>query len=273
MRSIALVFAWLALGAGASGADVELIAHRGESFDAPENTLAAFNLAWERKVPAFELDVHVTGDGGLIVSHDADTKRTTGVQKIIKESTLEELQKLDAGSWKGARWAGEKMPTLLKSLRTIPDRGRCFIEIKVGPEAIAPLVDVVRESGKRPEQLAIISFHADTIAEAKRKLPQLKAYYLSAFRQDKATQAWTPTADELIRKAKELKADGLDLAANGPLDRAFVDQVKKAGLEFYVWTVDKPADARRFVEMGVDGITTNRPAWMREQLKTDKTAR
>ena len=82
-----LVLAFLAFGA-----DVELISHRGESADAPENTMAAFRLAWERKVDAIELDVHLTRDGELVVIHDPDTKRTTGVEKKIKEHTAAELR-------------------------------------------------------------------------------------------------------------------------------------------------------------------------------------
>jgi glycerophosphoryl diester phosphodiesterase len=250
----------------AIGSQVVLIAHRGESADAPENTIAAFKLAWSRGVPAIELDVHLTRDGSLIVSHDADTKRTTGVSKVIKQSNLDELTTLDAGRWKDPEWAGEKMPTLVEALRTIPENGRCLIEAKVGPEAVPALVDAVQESGKRDDQLAIISFHAQTIAEAKRRLPRLKAYYLSGFKRDPSTQEWTPNADELIARAKKIKADGLDLAANGPVDQAFVRRVKDAGLELYMWTIDDPADAKRFVEMGVDGITTNRAFRLSKQL-------
>src|SRR3954454_19895588 len=95
-----------------AGGPPEIVAHRGESADAPENTMAAFRLAWERQVPAIELDVHLTKDGALICSHDPNTKRTTSVPKEIKESKLEELRPLDAGRWKGERWAGERMPTL-----------------------------------------------------------------------------------------------------------------------------------------------------------------
>src|SRR3954470_13597201 len=105
----------------ATAKEVELIAHRGESADAPENTMAAFLLAWERRVGAIELDVHLTRDGELIVSHDADTRRTTGTSKVIKDSTLDELRPLDAGRWKGPRWAGERMPTLGEALATIPE--------------------------------------------------------------------------------------------------------------------------------------------------------
>jgi len=260
---------WMAIGAIlwlAIGRDVELIAHRGESADAPENTMAAFRLAWERKDRAIELDVHLTGDGKLVVGHDADTKRTTGTKKVIRESTLEELRSLDAGGWKGPGWAGEKMPTLDEALATIPEGGRCFIEIKVGPEAIPALVESVRKSGKRPEQLAIISFQAEAVAEAKRRLPEIKAYYLASFRRDEATGAWRPGIDELIGRARAIGADGLDLSSKGPIDRESARRIKEAGLRLYVWTVDDPDEARRLVEAGVDGITTNKPAWLKGRL-------
>ena len=250
----------------AAGPGVDLIAHRGESADAPENTLAAFRLAWERGVPAIELDVHLTRDGALICSHDADLKRTAGSPLVIAESNLETLQALDVGRWKALRWAGERMPTLEEALATIPDGRRCFIEVKIGPEAVPALVEAVRSSGKKPAQLAIISFQAETIAEAKRWLPDLDAYFLASFKQDKTTGAWTPTADQLIAQAREIGADGLDLAAKGPIDGEFVRRVEAAGFPVYVWTVDDPAEARRLIEAGVSGITTNRAEWLGRQL-------
>lgn len=249
---------------------VELTAHRGESADAPENTLASFNLAWERGVKSCELDVHMSKDGKLVVSHDGDTKRITGVDKKIKESDWSELRDLDAGKFKGEKWAGERLPLLGEMLATIPDGARCFIEVKTGPEIMPKLIETIRASGKTNKQLVIISFQANTIAEAKRQLPELKAYYLAAFKEDKETKKVTPTADELIAKAKELRADGLDLSANAVIDAAFVRKVKDAGLELYVWTVDDAATARRLVEAGVDGITTNKAQWLERELKAGR---
>ncbi len=254
------------IGLAGPGGGVELVAHRGESADAPENTMAAFRLAWERGVGAIELDVHLSKDGVLIVSHDADTRRTTGTAMAIKESGVEDIRALDAGRWKGARWAGEKLPILGEVLATIPAGARCLIEVKVGPEAIPALVEAVRKSGKKPEQLAIISFQADAVAEAKKRLPEIKAYYLASFRRDPAKGDWQPGADELIAKARSIGADGLDLSSKGPIDADFARKVKAAGLELHVWTVDDPAEARRLIAAGVDGITTNRAAWMKEQL-------
>jgi glycerophosphoryl diester phosphodiesterase len=246
---------------------VEYIAHRGESADAPENTMPAFDLAWRRGVKAIELDAHLSRDGVLVVCHDADTRRTTGVDLKIKETDWKDLKDLDAGRWKGEKFAGTTMPRIEEALASIPEGARCFIEIKVGPESIPALVKAVRSSGKKPEQLCVISFNADTVAESKKQLPELKAYYLAGFRHDKETGAFTPTLDELIARARKINADGLDLAHNGPIDRAFVERVKSEGLGMFVWTIDDPAIARRMIEAGVDGITTNKAEWLAEQVR------
>ncbi|HET6567638.1 MAG TPA: glycerophosphodiester phosphodiesterase family protein, partial [Rhodothermales bacterium] len=99
-----------------------------------------------------------------------------------------------------------------------------------------------------------------------RQLPDIEAYYLASFKQDEATGAWTPTIDTLIARAQSAGVDGLDLAYRGPFDAASVQRIKDAGLKLYVWTVDDPAVARRMVELGVDGVTTNRAAWLSAEL-------
>ncbi|QDV33883.1 glycerophosphodiester phosphodiesterase [Tautonia plasticadhaerens] len=245
---------------------VELIAHRGESFDAPENTLAAFNLAWERGVPAVELDVHLTADGRLVCIHDATTRRTTGADLVVADSNLDQLRSLDAGSWKSDAFAGESIPTLEEALDTLPDGSRCFIEVKVGPEAVPALVRAVEASGKSPDQLPVISFNADTLAEAKRALPEHPMYFLSGFRRDEKTGEWNTTIEALIEQARALGADGLDLNYRGPFDADLLGKVRDANMGLYVWTVDDPSVARELAALGVDGVTTNRAGWMRAQL-------
>ncbi len=266
LAALALCAACAPAATRAPAGGTAFVGHRGASHDAPENTMSSFRLAWSRGVKAIELDIHLTKDGELVVSHDANTKRTTGVDRVIEESTLAELRTLDAGKWKGAQWTGERLPTLAEVLATIPEDGRCFIEVKKGAEVIPTLAKVIRESGKRPEQLAIISFQLDAVAEAKRELPQIEALYLASVKRDTASGAWTPTIDTLIAQAKEAKVDGLDLSFNAPLDAATVRKVRAAGLGLVVWTIDDPEVARRMVELGVDGITTNRPAWLRGEV-------
>ena len=252
---------------GAAPRRVEWVAHRGESFLAPENTMAAINLGWKLGADAVEFDVHLTRDGRLAVVHDKDMKRTSGQKLVVAESTLAELQALDVGRWKGEQFAGERVPTIEQVLATVPEGKRLFIEVKVGPEAVPPLVEAVRRSGKKPEQLVVISFNADTIELAKKKLPELKMYYLAGQKQDEKTGKWTPPLDEVLRTAKRIKADGVDVQAKPTFDAAFVRKARDAGFEVHAWTVDEPDLARQLVALGVDGITSNRPTWLREQVE------
>jgi glycerophosphoryl diester phosphodiesterase len=110
--------------------NVEIIAHRGASFDAPENTRAAVDLAWQQNADAAEIDIHVSRDGEIVVIHDDNTRRTTGLDAEVAALSLEELKKLDAGIWKGLQFAGESIPTLDEILALIPPGRRLFIEIK-----------------------------------------------------------------------------------------------------------------------------------------------
>lgn len=261
LRTLVLIF-HIAMSLPAA----EIIAHRGASHDAPENTLAAFRLGWEQGADAVELDIHLSKDGQIVAIHDATTKKNIGVDRPVAEQTLDELRTLDAGAWKGAQWLGEKLPTLAEALATIPDGKRIFIEIKCGAEVLPELERVVQASGKKSAQLAIIAFDYEVATQAKERLSGLPVYLLAAFKADKKTGAM-PELPTLIAKAKAARLDGLDLDYKFPIDAAFVAKVKDAGLGFYVWTVNDPAVARRLVGAGVDGITTDRPAWLREQLK------
>ena len=260
-----LCLAFLCLGALTSSA-VEIIAHRGASHDAPENTLASFRLGWQQQADADELDIWLSQDGQIVVIHDDNTKRVAGVDKKVAAQTLAELRALDVGSWKGAQWAGEKLPTLAEALATIPTGRRMFIEIKCGVEVLPALGRAIQASGKAPEQLAIIAFSYRVAAAAKTEFPQIEVSWLYDWKKDKDS-GLKFTVDELITRAKEAGVDGLDLEAKGPIDAAFVRKARTANLKLYVWTVDDPVLAKRLAAAGVDGITTNRPQWLREQLK------
>lgn len=263
MKLFSMMLAPLLLATSASGA-AEIIAHRGASFDAPENTLAAFRLGWEQGADGDELDIHLSRDGHIVVMHDSGTRRTASLDKPIAEQTLDELRALDAGAWKGARWAGEKIPTLAEALATIPEGRRMFVEIKCGTEALPELRRVIGASGKKPEQIVLLGFSYSVVRAAKALLPELEVCWLASYK--KGADGSSPTASELIEKAKAASLDGLDLDFHFPIDAAFAAEVKAGGLKLYAWTVDDPAVARSLVAAGVDGITTNRPAWLREQI-------
>jgi glycerophosphoryl diester phosphodiesterase len=245
---------------------VEIIAHRGASYDAPENTLAAVNLAWRQNADAVEVDVHLSRDGQIVVIHDESTRKTGGVGKKVSDQTLAELKTLDVGGWKAAQWAGERIPTLAEVLASVPRDKRLFIEIKGREVYVAEFGHTFRRSGRRPEQVVAIGFALETMAKIKRALPEIEVCWIAEFKRNWQRGGWLLKPETLIQKAKDAGLDGLDLGARGPITATLVNQVKEANLKLYVWTVDSPAKARKLKMAGVDGITTNRPGWLRERL-------
>lgn len=246
---------------------MDIIGHRGASFDAPENTLAAFRLCFDQQADAAELDIHLTKDRQVIVMHDGDAKRTAGADLKLRTSDFSALHALDAGQfgkWKGSAF-NEKPPALSEVLALIPAGKRLFIEIKVHSEIFPALADVLRNTTLSPKQLPIITFYYDVAKEAKRLFPGHEVSWLHGWGKDPETGEY-PDIDELIKKAKSANLDGLDLHFDFPINTKFVKKVHDAGLRLYTWTVDDPVVARFEAKAGVDGITTNRPGWMRAQL-------
>lgn len=267
MAWLSLIVAMLLSNASTSQA-VQIIGHRGASHDAPENTLSAFKLGFEQNADANELDVCFSMDGQVVVIHDKDTQRTAGIRMVVREQPLEILRELEVGKfgkWKEKGEFTEKIPLLSEVLAIVPDKRSLIIEIKCGPEILLPLKRVLDQSGKHPEQTMIIGFDYETVKEAKKLFPDRRVLWLCAWREDKVTRQ-QPDIAVIIDKAKRAGLDGLDLDCKAPIDRAFVSKVKQAGLSIYTWTVDDLETARKEMEAGVDGITTNRPGWLREQL-------
>ena len=250
-------------------AKVEVIAHRGFSYVAPENTLVAMREAYKTGADGVELDIHLTADRKVILSHDETTSRTTGgTSMVIAETSASALQKLDVGSWKNAKFAGEKMPLLEEMLAELPKGVRAFVEFKSGGDGAVEVRDVVEKSGKRG-QVTFISFGLDTITEVKRTMPDRPAYWLRGTEKDKETGKVIPHGPELIRQAKERGLDGLDLNYGG-ITAEFVKEAKAAGLEVHAWTVNYADEAARLRDIGVDSITTDRPDMVLEVVRGKK---
>ncbi|WP_197994878.1 glycerophosphodiester phosphodiesterase [Gimesia panareensis] len=248
-------------------AAVEIVGHRGASHDAPENTLSSINLAWERNSDAVEIDIYLTRDGKIVAFHDKTTKRIGGRDQKVGDQTLAELQTLDVGAWKNAQYRNERIPTLPQILQTIPAGKRLFIEIKCGPEVLPQLKADLAASGKAADQTALIGFDYDTMRKAKELLPDLKAYWVFKVKQNKLTRKYEHNADYYIRKAKEANLDGLDVGYNGFLTADFIQKSAAAGLPVFVWTINDVKDAKKLVEMGITGITTDRPGLMMETFR------
>lgn len=245
-----------------------IVAHRGASDEAPENTLAAFRRAWELGADAIEGDFYLTRDGQIVALHDKTTKRTADRDLPVAQSTLAELKTLDMGAWKGDRFRGERIPTLSEVLACVPAGKKIFIEIKCGTEILPALKIVLNESTLAAEQIVFICFNADVIAACKEQLPQHKAYWLTGFKQDKQTGRWTPTIDEVFETLARCHADGLNTAGQQAMvDQSVVTRLRTKSLSFHVWTLDQPADAAHFRTLGADSITTNRPDVIRAALE------
>ena len=135
MRHLLICVSLYSLVGGISGCSrpVEIIAHRGASYLAPENTMSSVLLGWEKQADV-EVDVHLSEDGHVVVIHDASTKHITGMDLEVKGTTLEELRELDFGSHKGPEFTGERIPLLSEVLATIPPGRKLYVEIKCGKE-------------------------------------------------------------------------------------------------------------------------------------------
>lgn len=248
---------------------VEIIAHRGASYIAPENTMASVMLAWEKGVDA-EIDVHLSKDNQILVIHDASTKRTGQIDLEVKETEHQELRKIDVGSFKSEEYAGEQIPFLADIIKTIPPGRKLYVEIKCGKEVLPILEKLITESGKI-SQIVIIGFDLETVTLSK-KLIDVPTYWLKGTEKDKETEEWIPHNPQLVQIAENNGLDGLDVHYAG-ITKEFMDAVKASGQKLYVWTVDDPEEAIRLVRLGVAGITTNRPELLRQQLKDKASIR
>jgi len=240
-----------------------IIAHRGASYIAPENTVASTVLGWKKGADAVEIDVHLSSDNQIVVIHDSTTGRTAGegdANDLTVSNTISTvLRTLDVGSWKGSEYAGEKIPFLNEIIDTVPANRKLFIEIKAGAGTIEPLIEnAIDNSGKRL-QMVIISFQLTALTNSKQAMPDVPAYYLKYGVTDEQEKL------ALIQTVQDEGLDGLAVH-HGMITETFVQAVFDAGQKLYVWTVDSDSTAIELLEFGVDGIITNRPGWIRERL-------
>lgn len=244
----------------------QVIGHRGASRVAPENTLAAFRLAWEEGADGIETDLRLTRDEHIVCLHDATTGRTTGRDIAVADATLAELRRLDAGGWKGSRWRGEPIPTLAEVLALSPPGKRLFLEIKSGPEIIPALERELAGRAAAQECATILSFDAPLLVLLRQRLPELDICWLTAYRRDRQTGAVHPSLAEILAILAEIGAEGLASQAHESLDAEFVAALRGNGLAVHVWTVDRLDQARHYAGLGVDSIMTNRPGWLKRKL-------
>ena len=240
-----------------------IVAHRGASADAPENTLAAVRLAWEQGADAVEVDLRLTRDGHVVVLHDATARRTAGVDLAVARATLAELRALDVGSFKGEAWRGETIPTLREVLASVPPGRRIVLELKDGAELLGPLATdlaaAAREGGPEPGSVVLITFQEEVARLAKARLGAASVLWLADPRRARQGEGVPETVRRMIATARRAGLDGLDLCAHPVLDAGLVAEAHAARLLLYIWTVNHPAEAERLMHAGADALTTDTP--------------
>lgn len=231
---------------------VEVIAHRGFSAAAPENTLASLRAAMDVGADALEFDLQVSADGVAFLFHDDTLDRTTDATGRIREWSARELEGLDAGSWFSEAFRGEPVAPLAHALELVAGwPGRLYPELKgePGPEEVARMVEQVRDNGLM-ERCVFISIDWTL-------LDHVRAHDAGA------------AVGYIVNKARRTEA-ALDRAAGDPLalldfertipvrDRDASARARALGIPMAAWTVDDPKHAQRLLEVGVPRITTNR---------------
>jgi len=222
---------------------MKLIAHRGASDSAPENTMKAFQLAWSLGVDGVELDVRRTADGKLVVFHDDDGRRLARDPRQLSECTYHDLQSWSLG--------GETIPLLEDVLALAPSGSITLVELKDPPEVL-PDVQLVL-SRFADKSTALLSFDQQTAGlAAAGPVP----VWLNV------GAAMTPRLQLIIRDTKRSQLSGISLGWSNHMNQEVVNMVHAAGLQLAVWTVNNRDDGQRALEWGVDILMTDRPSTM-----------
>jgi glycerophosphoryl diester phosphodiesterase len=241
---------------------VLVIAHRGASGHAPENTLAAFRKAVSLGAAFIETDLQLSRDAHFVAIHDDTVNRTTGGQGAVKDLTLAQLRTLDAGSWFGSEFSGERIPTLEEILDFSKKHDVVFyLELKPsgtwgGEHA---LIGALRDTGEIPRAL-VISFDSAILESLRNIEPTLMTGLL-----------YDGQIEKPIERAVEIGAR--QLAVRGDLvTPALLAEARKKDLQVVCWTVNQPAHMRLLIDAGVDGIMSDYPDRLVAAQKKQKTS-
>ena len=233
-----------------------IIAHRGYSAAAPENTLAAIRLAGTARADLVEVDVRLTKDGVPVLLHDAKLDRTKNGSGLLADATAAAVKELDAGSWFSPQFAKEPVPTLCEALKLAVEDRPLLVEIKELAAAV-PSAEVVRSAGA-VDRVVVQSFLADAVTAFRHILPEVPAGFLIS-----PGKADDPASAQWIAKVCAYASGcGAAFAAvhHQAVTPRLVEYLFRRGLSVWAWTVDDPADMKRLADWGVAGLITNNPA-------------
>ena len=244
--------------------DLQVVAHRGFSHNYPENTVAALLGAIQAKAEGCEFDIYISRDGVVFGLHDNTFNRTTNVKAEIVDGkpepvkindlSFEEIRQLDAGSWKNAKFAGEKIPTLDEMLASLKD-SKCWPVIEIKQAGFEQkVIDAVKKA-KMEDRTVIIAFSKDVVKTVRKLAPTIPVAWLWGEKWEKSDEE---LVEFLVAAANEVDTNLLDLA-HTHMNANVVKGLNDAGITVWSWTIDDPARMTELREAGIVSITTNRP--------------
>ncbi|KLV21513.1 glycerophosphodiester phosphodiesterase [Bacillus altitudinis] len=235
-----------------------IIAHRGSSSAAPENTIAAFDVAVEQGADYIELDVQMTMDQHVVVIHDDTVERTTNGNGLVKSYTLDQLKKLDAGSWFDQQYTNERIPTLQEILERYSRRIGILIEIKhpkrqIGIEkAVARIINRFAYS----RHIMIQSFDVHALQRIKAFAPSLRTALIikpDAFKLTKRKIMTYSSFANCLNMKKTM------------INRWWIDRIHTFGMDVFIWTVKDQKTADRIKKYPIDGVVTDNPLFFQKE--------
>ena len=234
--------------------NIMVVAHRGASGYAPENTLSAMKKAIEMKAEMSELDVQETADGEIILLHDNTTKRTGKKDLNIWELNYDDLKDIEVGEWFSEEYKGEPIPTLKEVIDLIRGKMKLNIELKANKheKMLAERSLKVVMDNDFLDQVIFTSFKFDEIRKIRALNKEAKVGYIFG-KLPENVDVFTEDVDLLSAHYKSVDAE-------------FVKKAKSNGKEVHVWTVNEPEDMKRMIELGVEAIITNYPDVLRKVL-------
>lgn len=245
-----------------------IFAHRGASAHAPENTLAAFELALAQNADAIELDVKLSADGKAVVIHDATVDRTTGSRGRVRDLSFQELRSLDAGGFFAERYRGEKIPSLEEVFEVVGKRTFINVELTNYTTPRDALVETVCMLVKKfglQKRVLFSSFFASNLSKARAYLPEVPRGLLAYHG---LLGAWARSFGFNFGRYQALHPYLKDVSSQQ------VQRVHRLNRRIHVWTVNAAEDMRRLLHWGVDGIFTDDPglaAQVRSETKGNVT--
>lgn len=241
---------------------VWIIAHRGASAYAPENTLPAFELAWEMGADGIEGDFRLTRDGQIVCIHDATTERLADQNLPVETSDYAQLRTLNVAHAFNPDGSPAHIPLLSEVIATVPNGKQLFIELKSGPKIVPPLIELLNKCPLSKDQIILFSFSTEVLRAIQAADASYRTGLIINF-EIAPNGNLTPTLEDSLRSATQLGCKGLHIGANTRLPQHIGEHTRAHGLQLHTWTVDTPKLSRFMQTLGVQSITTNKPDTLR----------